>query len=257
MKQLDGILHWLYADEARGMNILLRGPSGWGKTRMAFMICNYLSAGHFEYCLGDKMTFDKKLRVHFIDEVHLLKEPEVLYPDMDSGKFVIILATNDVDPIKEALSNRCTQFIFEEYSLQDLREIAKPQLQYKFPDKFLDTIIDAGANNPRIIKNIISRINILMSFNQTMLEGLSMEQFNNFLHDSFGIQDGMDVMCNRYLTTLKTLGGTASIQTLASVLHIDSATVRYYVEPILLYKGKIKITSKGRSLNDNFGTNNK
>ena len=109
MKQLDSILPWLYEDTSRSMNILIRGPSGWGKTRMAFMICNYLTGGKFEYCLGDNLVFNTKQRVHFIDEVHLLKDPEPLYPLMDEGKYVIILATNDVDILKEALSNRCTQ----------------------------------------------------------------------------------------------------------------------------------------------------
>ena len=95
MNQLKDILPHLYENDV-GMNILMRGPSGWGKTRMSFMICNYLTGGNFEYCLGDKLLFTDTVRVHFIDEVHLLEHPETIYPKMDSNKYVIVIATNDV-----------------------------------------------------------------------------------------------------------------------------------------------------------------
>ena len=112
------------------MNFLMRGPSGWGKTRMSFMICNYLTGGDFDYQLaGDNFYFNEETRVHFIDEIHLLQTPEVLYPKMDSGKYVILLATNDAALLTEALVNRCTQFNFQPYTLEELREITRINLK--------------------------------------------------------------------------------------------------------------------------------
>jgi Holliday junction resolvasome RuvABC ATP-dependent DNA helicase subunit len=247
MNQLKDILPYLF-ESGNGMNILIRGPSGWGKTRMSFMICNYLTGGNFEYCLGDKVQFNDRMRVHFIDEIHLLQHPEMLYPKMDSGKFVIILATNDVATLTEALVNRCTEFIFDKYSVVELREIARTALNAKVPDAFLDYISECGGANPRIIKGLISRLNIVLTRSPSILSSLSLETFKSLLQDTFGIVDGMDVLCTRYIESLASLGGTASLETISTFIHVDKNTLKYYVEPILLYKQKIKITSKGRSI---------
>ena len=247
MNQLQDILPHLY-ESTDGMNILIRGPSGWGKTRMSFMICNYLTAGNFEYCLGDKLLFNENVRVHFVDEVHLLANPEVLYPKMHSGRFIIVIATNDVAMLPEALANRCVEFIFSEYSNDELREIARIFCLKTLEDSFVDYIIESGGGNPRVIKNLIARLNIVLNRRPDTLKGLSLEEFKKLLYQTFGIKDGMDVMCTRYIEALIGLGGTASLQTISSLIHIDQSTIRYYIEPVLLYKNRIKITSKGRSL---------
>jgi Holliday junction resolvasome RuvABC ATP-dependent DNA helicase subunit len=248
MQQLKDILPYLYENKDKGMNILIRGPSGWGKTRMSFMVCNYLANGDFDYCLGDRPFFNEGVRVHFIDEVHLLEHAETLYPMMDSGKYVIVLATNDVALLPEALSNRCVQFSFIHYSIEELRDITKPCLMCNISDELLDYLIESGADNPRIIKSLASRINIILSRNPSILVNMPLDKFKGFMGDVFGIQDGMDVMCNQYLDALKSVGGTASIETLSAYAHIDKSTLKFYVEPILLYKNRIKISSKGRSL---------
>jgi Holliday junction resolvasome RuvABC ATP-dependent DNA helicase subunit len=247
MNQMQDLLPHLYENDV-GMNLLMRGPSGWGKTRMSFMICNYLTGGNFEYCLGDKLLFTDSVRVHFIDEVHLLEKPEILYPKMDSGKFVIVLATNDVATLPEALSNRCAEFIFDKYSIPELREISRGCLKVSLPESFIDYIIESGGSNPRIVKGIISRLNIVLFRHPDIIKRMDLTGFKELLEVTFGIKDGMDVMCTRVIDALKTLGGTASLQTLATYVHIDQNTLRYYVEPILLYKNVMRITSKGRSL---------
>lgn len=247
MHQLQDILPHLYETQD-GINILIRGPSGWGKTRMAFMICNYLTGGNFEYCLADKLLFTDSVRVHFIDEVHLIDTPETLYPKMDSGKYVIVLATNDASMLPEALTNRCVEFIFDAYSTVELREIIDGASSQRLPNQFKDYIIESGGGNPRVIKNIIMRLNLIASRHPDTYKGMDLDGFKKLLEYTFGIKDGMDVMCNRYLEILKAVGGVASLQTLSTMAHIDQSTLKFYVEPILLYKKIIKITSKGRSL---------
>jgi Holliday junction resolvasome RuvABC ATP-dependent DNA helicase subunit len=248
MNQLSYILPHLKENKDAGMNILMRGPSGWGKTKLSFMVCNFITGGDFEYCLGDKLLFNPEVRVHFIDEVHLLEHPETLYPAMDAGNYIIVMATNDVALIPEALTNRCTVFIFDQYTNPQLRAIADAFVMVKLPDSFMDYIIESGAGNPRIIKSIVSRLNIVLTRNPRIVDGMSLENFKLLLKDTFGIEDGMDVMCKRYIEALENVGGTASIETLSSYIHIDKSTMKFYIEPILLYKNRIKITSKGRSL---------
>ena len=247
MNQLKDILPHLYENDV-GMNILMRGPSGYGKTRMSFMVCNYLTGGNFEYCLADKLLFTDSIRVHFVDEVHLLETPELLYPRMDSGKFVIVLATNDVALIPEALSNRCVDFIFDRYTIPELREICEMSLKVHMPDPFLDYLIDSGGYNPRIIKNLISRLNIILFRRPDIVKGIDLDEFKYLLQKTFGIKDGMDIMCTRYVDALSSLGGTAALATISTYVHIDQNTLKFYVEPVLLYKNRIRISSKGRSL---------
>lgn len=247
MKQLQYILPHLY-DGNNSMNILIRGPSGWGKTRMALGICNYLTGGDFKLYLGNDVKFDPSKRVHFIDEVHLLTTPEVMYPIMDSGKYVIIIATNDVSILPEALSNRCTELIFDRYTMPELREICRTCLAKRLSDDFMDYIIESGGYNPRVIKGLAYKINIVTTSQPTIFSGMSINDFKEVMKVIFGIRDGMDVMCYRYIDCLTSLGGTASMQTISAYLHIDQNTLKFFVEPVLLYKNRIKINSKGRSL---------
>ncbi len=226
-------------------NILLQGPSGYGKTTLAMHILNYLSpSGVFDTCLGDSFKFNKSRWLHFIDEAHLLDHPEVLYPMMDSGKYVIILASNEVTPLPEALVNRCRRFVLEDYSKEDLYQIIR-NLGINLPAEYLDYIILSGGGNPRIIKNTCQRISLLLR------SGISFKSFSEFIASLdyyLGIADGLDVQCTKYLETLSSLGGKAGLDTIATVCHLDKGTIRQHVEPILIFRNKIQITSRGRIL---------
>jgi Holliday junction resolvasome RuvABC ATP-dependent DNA helicase subunit len=63
----------------------------------------------------------------------------------------------------------------------------------------------------------------------------------------------MDTLCRRYVEILEEFGGSASLSLLKSALHVDEGTLRNVVEPVLLRKGVIRISQKGRCLtNVNF-----
>ena len=89
------------------------------------------------------------------------------------------------------------------------------------------------------LNNIASSLNVWK---------LPENKFRELVKDIFGIEDGLDVSARRYVETLRELGGRASLDTLATMLHIDKSTIQYFVEPVLLYKRLIKITPKGRIL---------
>jgi Holliday junction resolvasome RuvABC ATP-dependent DNA helicase subunit len=245
MRQLSNYLPKLRENPELNMSFLLRAPSGWGKTRMAFMLCNYLTSGDFEYCIADNVTARFQKRVVFIDEIHVMKNPEWLYPIIDGGKHILVLASNEVSVIPEALSNRCTQLIFEDYSKEELREICRTNLGAAFGDHILDYIIESSAGNPRTIRSICSKINMM---NPDQVASLSGDGFKKFMSYMFGIDDGMDSLARRYIAALKELGGTASLKTISTMMHLDESSIRFYVEPVLLYKKMITISSKGRSL---------
>lgn len=228
-----------------GANILIRGPSGWGKTRLATLICNWLVGTDYQFSIADKSEFNANTRVHLVDEAHLIAEPEIYYSYMDSGKYVIVFTTNSVSPIPEALANRCYNFNLEPYSFEELVAMAKEDLWDVIPEDCWNELIIAGNSNPRVLLAIVKRINL---YQKSVKKIESIDEFRVVLGEYVGIINGLDEASRRYLELLKRLGGLAGLDTMATLLHINKDALRLEIEPALLEKRLIKITSKGRSL---------
>lgn len=222
-----------------GINFLLRGKSGYGKTKLAFSMAQYLAGPNFGYCMGDRLVVDRRYWVHIIDEVHLLADPEELYPLLDGGEFVFILCTNDQSPLKEPLINRCTDLHFVEYEHADLVTIVKNLIPVT--DEQAEIVIKASGGNPRLITKLCQRLILILRAKKDTLENLEA-----VLTDVIGVVDGLDVAAREYMRVLNELGGRGSLSTISAMLHLDEATLRAQVEPVLLWNKKIKITSRGR-----------
>jgi len=246
MGQLKFLLPDLYKNREKGANFLLKGPSGYGKTTMALSICHYLAGKNFELYWANwtQMKFHK--RVIFIDEVHKMQDFESLYPILDQKNHVIILATNQDGNLPEALVNRCYEFVFDDYSDEELLIIARESSRFSARDESFMEIIEAGNRNPRIVKSLVDRFSVYFSENSN-ISSLS-ANFTEILTNVFDIKGGLDTLCRRYLEVLNDVGGTASLSLLKNALHVDESTLKNNVEPVLLKKSKIRITSKGRSL---------
>lgn len=246
MNQLRFILPDLYKNPSKGANILIRGPSGYGKTTMAVAIAHYLAGKYFEFYLGDWTKFRFMKRVIFIDEVHTMSDFEILYPVMDEKSHVIIMATNKDGNLPEALVNRCYEFIFDEYSSEELLIIARESANFSTNDHNFMAIIEAANRNPRVIKSLVDRFSIYLSENPKL--SADTLDFNDILENIFSIKNGLDTLCRRYIEVLSDVGGNASLALMTNILHVDEGTLKNQIEPILLKKSLIKITSKGRSL---------
>lgn len=246
MRQLGALLPELYTHmNSCGETFLFRGPSGYGKTRIALLTANYLSGRNFQMCLGNGFTFNPDIWVHLIDEVHLLSPPEILYPIIDSRKYIIIMTTNDIAELAEPLVNRSIDLIFNNYSAEDLRIIISESTSLSLPNQYLDYIIKCGSGNPRICLGLIRRLEAMLRSGGDIS---TIDKFTAYIENMMGIKDGMDTLVQRYVNVLESLGGTASIDTLAVMLHVDKATLRSQVEPALMYRNLIRISSKGRML---------
>jgi len=248
MASLGDILTYTY-ETKKGVSILFRGASGYGKTEIAKKCCNFIVGRDYQYCLGNNVEFDNNKLVHLIDEIHLMKEPEILYPIIDEGKYVFVFATNFDSLLPEALTNRCKNFIFTEYSDEELIDIFKFHAKLQFRDSIIKHIVDVSGRNPRImIKTFLSNLEIHYMNKKEELIVKSDEELIETIDKIHGIKGGLDKISRHYLDTLKHLGGRSSINLLSATANLDINTMKYTIEPALLYKKLIKITNKGREL---------
>jgi len=245
MKQLKALLPELLENPGMGANILFRGPSGYGKTTMALAACHYLAGKDFEVYWADWTEWKFSKRVVFIDEVHKVKDLESLFKIMDSREHVIMFATNQDATLPEAFVNRCVwEFIFDDYHDDELLLIARESASFSASDEQFMLIVDAGNRNPRIIKGLTDKLGVYLRQNSMNSETAD---FKEILENTFDIKDGLDTLARRYLEVLDDVGGTASINLLRSILHVDEGTLKNSVEPVLLRKGLVEIKPKGRT----------
>lgn len=248
MYTLGDLLKYTY-DTKKGVSILFRGASGYGKTELAKKSCNFIAGRDYEFCLGNKFTFNENIFVHLIDEIHLMKEPEILYPIIDEGNYVFIFTTNFDSLLPEALSNRCQNFIFVDYSDDELIDIFKFHSNLPVRNQVIKHIIEIAGRLPRVmVKTFINNLEIhYVGKKNELLEKTDAELIEE-IDILFGIEGGLDRISRQYIESLGNLGGRASINLLSSSMKLDINTIKYTVEPALLYKKLIKITSKGREL---------
>lgn len=234
-----------------GVNILLRGQAGCGKTLLAKTFLANL--GEFVYHLPSRINryellWNEKIsdyKFHFIDEVHTLKHMEVLYPLMDSKKYIFCFASNEYGELPDAFMSRCFTYFFAEYTSDEISKIifeyAKTKNIY-LEVTLADLFSQYSRNNPRVVKNLFDRVLFIISRGYY---SLSSRGITSALKD-IGIYDGgyTDLDMN-YLQTLSNLS-VASIDSICRIMKIDKNTVANEIEPFLIEKGHIVISSRGR-----------
>ena len=231
------------------VNILFRAPSGYGKTDLALRMININDPKGFDYLipLDGEIQINTYKRLHVLDEIHLLKDPEVIYPLLDSGEHTFISCTNESGNLKEAFINRHIQFVFQNYSLEEMQEFVDcfyKEYYRELPKNFVCLIANNTQNNPRIAKQICQRlINVFKIYGYPESE----DKLKDYIRNILNIHDGLSVLQEQYLTVLRTLG-TARIDLIANYLHVDKATIQRDIEPYLLYNNKISISSRGRTI---------
>lgn len=235
------------------LNILFRGPSGYGKTHLSFNFCLTVAnetKDKYEYLLPDEAGFvriDERKRIHIVDEVHLLKEPERLYPLMDSKKYLFIFASNEAGELKEPLTNRCIGFNFVEYGKEEICQIIDTYFtdnKINLPHNYLELIYENCNGVPRTAKLISQRL-LMMIQNRGVP---TYDELKRIIYDVFQIQDGLDYRHKSYLNFIQK-AGTASLDLISYAIKLDKATIKRDIEPVLINKGLIKISSRGRTCN--------
>jgi len=244
----------IYNEMLRGenFNIIFRAPSGYGKTLLALRTLNCLGVdtGVYYFPSADGLSLEPPFRewkrIHIIDEAHGLKNQEFFYPLMDIGKYTFFFLTNESGLLKEPLINRCIQFIFQPYTPEELTQIIEFVLRkYNLPYELL-LEIGRRSIHPRDAKILGQRLSIIFNNYGTPK---TIDELDNFLSRIMGIdQDGFSPLERTYLEFLRRSGGIASLDTISYGTRFDRGTILRDIEPRLIYRNKIKISSKGRTL---------
>jgi len=232
--------------EGNNYNILLSAPSGFGKTTLALL---FLQGKGLEYSsIGNPPDFkiDRRKRYVFLDEIHMIKEPEYLYGLLDSGQHTFLLATNETGIIKEPLLNRCIILEFGDYTDREAAVIIENIMGFRLPDPIIEVLLKVTSKVPRQMKMLCTRLKyIFRTYGVPEYSEVFLQLLSNILDID---ERGYNPVQRRYLEYLDTIGGQASITTIANGLRVPKATLLREVEPRLLYDKKLIISSRGRSL---------
>lgn len=245
----------IYMEEMleNNLNIFLRARSGYGKTKLAHLIAKYVRIKKNEdyyYYLMDSEIRQLRIdrRIIILDEIHLVTNPEWLYPYLDSKKNSFILCTNEYYQTKEPLSRRCIELTFNTYSDAEIKEIVEEFYgEHNFPlrYKFYKIIANISRGRPSTALTISNRLLMIL---KSIGVPESSEQFFGILQEFLGIDSlGYNELDRRYIEFLQK-SGRASLNTIALTLNIDKKVILEEIEPKLIEDSILRITSKGREI---------
>ncbi len=246
-EKLRNELGYILADVVNGSNhnILLSASPGYGKTTLGFLFLSH-SGLSYHYAIPDKtgITLDLSKRIQFVDEIHLLEQPEIIYNYMDRGTDTFLFATNEIGRLKEPLTSRCITLVFEEYTMEEQKQIVNSYMK-NLPEDIKEYIANISGGIPRIIKVLCTRLNyIVKNYNNIS----SSEEYKNIITNIMNIKDGYTEIERRYIAYLKECGGRASIEAICNGINLEKSLIMRDIEPKLIHQGVIQVTMKGREL---------
>lgn len=264
-------------------HILFYGPPGLGKTTLAHLISKEMNAqmkstsGPAIERVGDLASILTNLSpgdILFIDEIHRLNKTieEILYPAMESGSldiiigkgpsartiqlelppFTLVAATTRIAMISSPLRSRFSGGIFklEFYSPDEIEQIVNRSariLGVTIHPEATEEIAKRSRYTPRTANYFLKRVR---DFGQVQKKDLSKEIVNEALAllgvDEMGLTSADREILNTIIN--KFGGGPVGLNTIASSLSEEEATIEEFNEPYLMQIGFIDRTSRGRTV---------
>lgn len=257
-------------------HILIQGSQGNGKTTLSIATANEIgrpiivAAGSNFKTLKDVASYVMQIAEHgkdgkcilYIDEVHKVKEFEILYHLVEDfifkvndeqifnvPEFTLICSTNQVSKLPLPFYNRLQiKCVLSEYTMDEIAQIvgiSAKKFGFTLTDKQAHDIALASKINPRTANGHVTFIrDYVTTQNLSKLNDKHMKDIFRLME----VDDrGLDRNDLKYLEIVKDLG-PVGVTTISHMMQIDRQTVEYSIEPYLLSIGLVKKTGQGRIL---------
>ncbi|OGN27946.1 MAG: Holliday junction DNA helicase RuvB [Candidatus Yanofskybacteria bacterium RIFCSPLOWO2_01_FULL_49_25] len=266
-------------------HILIHGPSGLGKTTLAYIVAKEFGAGiritsgtALEKAgdIGSILTGLSDGDFLFIDEVHRLNKSveETLYPAMENyqldiiiGKgasaktlqlklprFTLIAATTRISLLTNPFRSRFgVQYKLDFYTADEIKEILRRSaklLNIKTTDAALDIIAKSSRFTPRIANRLLKRVRdyAQVKNHATISEAPATEALAMLGIDALGLEDTDRKILKVIAEQFN--GGPAGLKSIAASIGEEEETVEEVYEPYLMRLGFLTRTARGRLVTD-------
>ena len=262
-------------------HLLLHGPSGLGKTTLAYLIAKELgssikiTSGTAIEKAGDVGSILTGLNdgdVLFIDEVHRLNKAveEVIYPAMenfkldiiigkgtsaktlqiDLPKFTLIAATTKISMLSSPFRSRFgINFRLDFYSQEDMEKIVARSaklLQVNINKEAVEKIARASRFTPRIANRLLKRVRdyAAVKDHEMINPVIAGEALKMLEIDDRGLEETDRKILRTIHETFN--GGPVGLKAVAAAISEEENTIEDVYEPYLIQSGLLARTPKGR-----------
>lgn len=284
-KNLDVLLKAAKMRQQAPEHMLLHGPSGLGKTTLAYLIAKDLDASvkitsgtALEKAgdVGSILTGLSDGDVLFIDEVHRLNKSveEVIYPAMENFKldivigkgnaaktlqidlpqFTLVAATTKISLLSAPFRSRFgAHFRLDYYQPNEILDIltrSSALLGITASTEALEHIAHSSRQTPRIANRLLKRVRDYAQVHE--IASIDASTTIKALDMMDVDKRGLEETDRRILHTIaeKYGGGPVGIKSLAAALSEEESTLEDVYEPYLLQISFIDRTPKGRVITD-------